>query len=300
MPKLDLTGALAEIWFQINYAAYHMAYVRVYSQSAALRTQGIKLGPETSDARQCANRCCHLPHSLSCIFLVFEHVFEALRTAITRGQKQHPDLKYFWSYERRLDDIEKFPIRQEIKDYRNIGHQNPAIIGCRWDHEGHFLHHLLPTISGHQPKEDIDLNTQLQQYFEFATNVWLEFAPGDFKEKFPRDFRFPVSVPYLYEGELPKERSAVFLNWKSRFNRTTAHCLQPRTRPATAHFINEVKPGKKPRQVKMKVAIHRYSDSAAFFRATSLPYASESAGRASRHLAVGACGHSPCRSRFIS
>jgi len=39
VPKLDLTGALAEIWFQINYAAYHMAYVRVYSQSAALRTQ---------------------------------------------------------------------------------------------------------------------------------------------------------------------------------------------------------------------------------------------------------------------
>lgn len=90
-----------------------------------------------------------------------------------------------------------------------MGHQNPAVIGCRWDNDGHFLHHFLPTISGHPPKEDIDLNTRLQQYFEFATNVWLEFAPGDFKEKFPRDFRFPVTVPYLYEGELPKELSGV-------------------------------------------------------------------------------------------
>lgn len=44
VPQLDLTGALAEIWFQINYAAYHMSYVRVYTQSAALRTQVIKLG----------------------------------------------------------------------------------------------------------------------------------------------------------------------------------------------------------------------------------------------------------------
>ena len=39
VPKLDFVGALAEIWFQINYAAYHLAYVRVYSQSDALRTR---------------------------------------------------------------------------------------------------------------------------------------------------------------------------------------------------------------------------------------------------------------------
>lgn len=208
VPKLDLTGALAEIWFQINYAAYHMAYIRVYSQSAALRTQVDQVRAQeqaTRDNAQIDVVICRT--HLAAFFWYLEHVFEALRTAITRGQKEHPDLKYFWSYEKRWDEIENFSIRQEIKDYRNMGHQNPAIIGCRWDHEGHFLHHFLPTISGHQPKEDIELNTQLQKYFEFATNVWLEFAPGDFKEKFPRDFRFPVTVPYLYEGELPKELS---------------------------------------------------------------------------------------------
>jgi hypothetical protein len=47
------------------------------------------------------------------------------------------------------------------------------------------------------------MNVGLQQYFEFAANVWLDFVPGDFKEKFPRDFRFPVTVPYLYGGTLP-------------------------------------------------------------------------------------------------
>lgn len=134
-----------------------------------------------------------------------EHVFEALKIAITRGQKELPSEKYFWIYEKRLNELEQLTIRQEIKDYRNMGHQTPAIIGCKWDEKRNFLHHFLPTISGHTPQEDVELNTRLQQYFEFAANVWLEFAPGDLKEKFPRDFRFPVTVPLLFVGELPEE-----------------------------------------------------------------------------------------------
>jgi hypothetical protein len=206
VPKPDLTGALAEIWFQISYAAYHLAYVRVYSQSAALRTNVDKLRAQeqaTRDHAQVDVVICRT--HLAALFWHLEHVFEALRTAITHGQQEHPGLKYFWSYEKRMDEFEQFALRQEIRDYRNMGHQNPAIIGCKWDGEGRFLHHFLPTISGHPPKEDIEMNTRLQQYFEFATNVWLEFVPGDFKEQFPRDFRFPVTVPFMFEGELPKE-----------------------------------------------------------------------------------------------
>ena len=210
VPKLDFVGALAEIWFQINYAAYHMAYVRVYSQSDALRTRLDVLRDQeqaTRDQAQVDVVICRT--HLAAFFWHIEHVFEALRTAITRGQKALPEAKYFWAYEKRLDELEQLTIRQEIRDYRNIGHQNPAIIGSKWDGEGHFLHHFLPTIGGHQPKEDIEMNTRLQQYFEFATNVWLEFAPGDFKKKFPRDFRFPVTVPYLFAGELPNELNGV-------------------------------------------------------------------------------------------
>jgi len=208
VPKQDFVDALAEIWFQINFAAYHLAYVRVYSQSDALRTSMEVLRAQdqvTRDHAQVDVVICRT--HLAAFFWHIEHVFEALRTAITRGQKEHSELKYFWVYEKRLDEIEQFLVRQEIKDYRNMGHQNPAIIGSRWDGEGHFLHHFLPTISGHQPQEDIDMNMRLQQYFEFAANVWLEFAPGDFKQKFPRDFKFPVTVPYLFAGELPKELS---------------------------------------------------------------------------------------------
>jgi hypothetical protein len=205
VPKQDVVDALAEIWFQINFAAYHMAYVRVYSQSEALQTTGDVLrGQEQLTREQGQVDIVICRTHLAAFFWHLDHVFEALRTGVTRGKREHPEAKYFWGYEKRLDEVEQWTIRQEIRDYRNMGHQNPAIIGSKWDGEGHFLHHFLPTISGHQPQENIEMNTRLQQYFEFATNVWLEFAPGDYKEKFPRDFRFPVTVPYLFGGELPE------------------------------------------------------------------------------------------------
>lgn len=210
VPKYDFLDALAEIWFQVNFAAYHMAYVRVYSQSEALRAQTQALRAQDQDVRDHAQIDIVVCRShLAAFFWHLDHVFEALRVAITRVQKELPEERYFWAHVKRLDEVERLPIRQEIKDYRNMGHQSPAVIGSKWDGEGHFLHHFLPTISGHEPREDVDMNTRLQQYFELGANVWLEFAPGSFGERFPRDFRFPVAVPYLFGGELPAELSGL-------------------------------------------------------------------------------------------
>jgi hypothetical protein len=206
VPKQDFVDALAEIWFQISFAAYHMAYVRVYSQSDALRTRTDVLRDQEQEVRNHVQVDIVICRThLAAFFWHLEHVFEALRSAITRGQREYPEGKYFWAYEKKLNDIEQWAVRQEIKDYRNMGHQNPAIIGSKWSGDGKFLHHFLPTISGHEPAEEVDMITRLQNYFEFAANIWLEFAPGDFKEKFPRDFRFPVTIPYLFGGELPDE-----------------------------------------------------------------------------------------------
>jgi len=211
VPKFEFEDALYEIWFPINYAAYHMAYVRIYSQSIALQTNLDQLRVQEQliqDHAQVDIVICRT--HLAAFFWHLDHVFEALRTAITRGQNEFPNIKYFWNYEQRLKNIEQSTIRQEINDYRNMCHQVPAIIGLKWDAvDGRFLHLFLPTISGHQPKEDIEINTQLQQYFEFTVNVWLEFVSGDYKKTFPRNFRFPVTVPYLFAGELPKELHGV-------------------------------------------------------------------------------------------
>jgi hypothetical protein len=207
VPDPDFVGALAEIWFGINCAAYHLAYVRVYLQTAALQTSVERtrdLDQESRNQLQADTVICRA--HLAAFLWQIDHVFEALRIAITRGQKEHGELKYFWKWEQDMEKIEGHPLRYEINAYRNKGHEFPGIIGCLWEEKGgKFVRHFLPTIDGHEPKESADMSTQLQVYFEFAANVWLSFAPGDFKEKFPRNFKFPVTIPHSFIGELPPE-----------------------------------------------------------------------------------------------
>jgi len=211
VPDPDFVGTLCEIWFGINYAAYHLAYVRVYLQTAALQTHVEEIKHQEQAIRdQMQTDVVICRTHLAAFFWQINHVFEALRTAITRGRKEHGELKYFWKWEQDLKRIEETPLRQEISAYRNKGHEIPAIIGCAWeDKGGRFVRHFLPTIDRHEPKESTDMNTQLQLYFEFVANVWLSFAPGDFKDKFPRNFRFPVTVPHSFIGELPPELKSV-------------------------------------------------------------------------------------------
>ena len=38
---------------------------------------------------------------------------------------------------------------------------------------------------------------------------WLSFTPGDYKERFPRNFKFLVTVPHSFTGELPPELNGV-------------------------------------------------------------------------------------------
>ena len=210
VPEPDFVGALSEMWFGISYSAYHLAYVRVYLQTAALQTNKKVLDKQEEALRKLMQTDIVICRAhLAAFFWQLDHIFEALRGAINRGQKEHEDLKYFWRWEKALDEIEKGTIRKEISDYRNQGHQYPGIIGCKWDGDDKFIHHFLPTIDGHEPKEEIDIKDVLQRYFEFTVNVWLSFAPGDFKETFPRDFSFPVTVPHSFIGELPPELQSV-------------------------------------------------------------------------------------------
>jgi hypothetical protein len=214
VPDPDFVGALCEIWFTINYAAYHFAYVRVYLQTTALQTHIKEMRQEEHAFRDASQTDLIVCRSHLAAFLwQIDHVFEALRIAINKGQKEHAELKYFWSWGKALEKIEGSPIYKEINAYRNKSHEIPAIIGSKWvnDPNGHpvFVHHFLPTIAGHEAKEDIKLIDQLQKYFEFAANMWLSFSPGGFKEKFPRNFKFTVTVPHTFIGELPPELQAI-------------------------------------------------------------------------------------------
>jgi hypothetical protein len=104
-----------------------MAYVRVYSQSEALRNKPGVLREQEQSVCDYAQTDIVICRAHLAAFYQLEHAFEALRTAIKHGKKEHPKEKYFWSHEKQLDEMEEFPIRQEIKDYRNMG--PPAYCG---------------------------------------------------------------------------------------------------------------------------------------------------------------------------
>jgi len=206
VPDHDFIDALAEIWSGVNYAAYHMAYVRVYSQTTALRTPVSELEKQEQISRNLVQTDMLICRAhLAAFFWQLDHVFEALRIAITRAQKEHPTSRYYYACERRLDEIEAAAIRQEISAYRNKGHEVPAIIGTNWDSDGRFLYHFLPTMNGHANKESIEMNAQLLEYFKFAAHLCRTFAPHVLKPEFFRSFRFPVTAPNSFLGELPPE-----------------------------------------------------------------------------------------------
>jgi len=211
VPDIDFVGAIAEMWFVVSYAAYHLAYVRVYLQTFALQTDADAMREQEQEIRDSAQIDTVVCRThLAAFFWQPDHFFEALRAAIKRGQKEHPDLQYFWAYEEKLEELEENPFCKEINAYRNMAHSIPAIIGCAWEGKGgKFLHHFLPTIAGHEKKESTDINSDLSRYFEFVANVWLAFAPGELKDKFSRNFIFPVTIPGTFIGELPPELTGV-------------------------------------------------------------------------------------------
>lgn len=204
VPRIDFVGSMIEIWFALNCAAYHLAYVRVYLQTAALQTPVSEMAELEQDYRNEAQADMVICRAhLAAFFWQLDHVFEALDISVKRGQKEHSEERYFWSYEQKLREIEQGAIRKQINAYRNKAHEAPAIIGIQWTGEHKFVHHFLPSVRDLADSENTDMNEKLQEYFEYTANIWLSFAPSDLKKKFPRDFNFVVSIPHTYLGELP-------------------------------------------------------------------------------------------------
>jgi hypothetical protein len=205
VPPPNFVGAMCEIWFTVNYAAYHLAYTRVYLQTRAMQTHvdDLRLDEQAiKDQSQVDVIICR--SHLASFFWELHHVFESMEIAIKRGQKEQPRLRFFYTQEKALEKLRQTAIPKEIEGYRNEGHNIPAIIGQKWEEKGgKFMYHFLPSLKGHGSKDSIELNKQLQVYFDYAVNLWLAFLPENYKATFPRNFSFPVTVPFSFVGELP-------------------------------------------------------------------------------------------------
>jgi hypothetical protein len=207
VPTPDFVGAMCEIWFTVNYAAYHLAYTRVYLQTRAMQTHvdDLRLDEQAiKDQGQVDMIICR--SHLASFFWELHHVFEAMEIAIKRGQKEQRKLRYFYTQEHALEKLRQTAIPKEIEAYRNESHNIPAIIGQKWEEKGgKFMYHFLPSIKGHEPKDSVELNKQLQVYFDYVVNLWLAFLPKNYKATFPRNFSFPVTVPFSFVGDLPAD-----------------------------------------------------------------------------------------------
>jgi hypothetical protein len=53
VPAADFVDSLCETWSSLNYAAYHLAYLRVYLQTAALQTDAEELRQQDQAIREC-------------------------------------------------------------------------------------------------------------------------------------------------------------------------------------------------------------------------------------------------------
>ena len=51
---MDFVDALSEIWFVVSYAAYHLAYVRIYLQTIALQTDVNLMREQEQELRELA------------------------------------------------------------------------------------------------------------------------------------------------------------------------------------------------------------------------------------------------------
>ena len=143
---------------------------------------------------------------LASFFWQSHHVFEAMEVAIKRGQKGVSKAPVFLHPRESPGKSTAAAIPKEIEAYRNESHNIPAIIGQKWEEKGgKFIYHFLPSLKGTRAKNSVELNKQLQVYFEYVVNLWLAFLPEPNKATFPRNFSFPVTVPFSYLGELPAE-----------------------------------------------------------------------------------------------
>jgi hypothetical protein len=103
VPPPDFVGAMCEIWFPVNYAAYHLAYTRVYCKhplcKLTLTTCDWMSRPSTTKVKltRLSAGAASRRFSGSCTTCLKKEI------AIKRGQKEHSTHRYFYTQERELE-----------------------------------------------------------------------------------------------------------------------------------------------------------------------------------------------------
>jgi hypothetical protein len=224
-PREDFQGLILEIWQSLGGCFYHAGYVKVYANTHAMHISGSKRRLQIIEAMSASER-----EQLQEDLIIFRSHFAAVLWQLCHLAHELIPLAYRrlkqegvitpQEYETLCKAHEDDPIVKEIREYRNLSHQQAGVIVTVHDATDAFVGHFFPPLDANSPahREEVSLSDPDLQKRELDAKLHAYcvhvggYCEGLFrvidaklgKTVLPRARGFSVTVPYSYQGQLPK------------------------------------------------------------------------------------------------
>ena len=236
-PKQDFEGMVCEIWSGLDICLYHTAYVRIYSDTTAMRLAGSRRREAILHQMPQADRdplqedvLVFRAHFAGVLWQLHHVADELIRLAYRRCYQEGIITKD--RYDALVKALDDDPLLKEIRDYRNLSHQFAGVIMTLHDGTTHaFIAHVLPPLGAQAPAqqdsineqeirkevEERELNMKFQSYCDHVAGYCeglFRIIDGKYKMAvMPRSHGFLVTIPHSYQGQLPEgAKETIYVN----------------------------------------------------------------------------------------
>ena len=165
-PKQDFEGMVCEIWSGLDICLYHTAYVRIYSDTTAMRLAGSRRREAILHQMPQADRdllqedvLVFRAHFAGVLWQLHHVADELIRLAYRRCYQEGIITKD--RYDALVKALDDDPLLKEIRDYRNLSPQFAGVIMTLHDGTTHaFIAHVLPPLGAQAPAQQDSINEQ--------------------------------------------------------------------------------------------------------------------------------------------
>jgi hypothetical protein len=230
-PIQDFDGMVAEVWHTLNVCLYHIAYVRVYADTGAMRLAGSKrahaaIQPLSQDERGMLQEDAIVfrAHFAGALWQL-RHLVELLGKAYKLCEKE--GIVTAEQRAKLAQTLADDPIVEEIRVYRNLSHEFSGVVITIHDGAEAFIAHVFPPLDAKVPEQRAPLDEaeiqkavqerELNMKLEAYCNHLAGYCEGLFRiieanhkmAVIPRSQGFLVTVPHSYRGGLPQGANGV-------------------------------------------------------------------------------------------
>jgi uncharacterized protein YqgV (UPF0045/DUF77 family) len=229
----DFDGMIAEIWHTLNVCIYHIAYVRIYSNTGAMRLAGSRrahaaIQPLSQDERELLQEDAIVfrAHFAGALWQL-RHVVELLGKAYKLCEKE--GIVTADQRDKLAKALADDPIADEVRVYRNMSHEFSGVVITIHDGTDAFIAHVLPPLDAKSPEQSAPLDeAEIQKAVQerelimkleaYCTHLG-GYCEGLFKvieanhkmAVIPRSQGFSVTVPHSYQGQLPQLPQVIYV-----------------------------------------------------------------------------------------